>query len=361
VNSKFKLTLLVTALALGGCSSLETDKLDYRSSIKAPPLSVPPDLTQLSKDTKYALVDGAVSSVGLKTAQSTPDKGVAIGAMALADMRVERAGTQRWLVIKRPAEPLWTPIKDFWQESGFVLVQEQRELGIMETDWAENRAKLPQDFVRATLGKVLDSLYSTGERDKFRTRIETNSKGETEIFISHRGVAEVYSKETKDQTMWQVRPSEPELEAELLQRLMIKLGTPADQAKSLINSTTAASVSTIASANGRTVLKIQEGFDRAWRRVGLALDRTGFTVEDRDRNRGIYFVRYVDATKDKTDTGFFARLFSSKPKPNEANKYQILIEGNENSATVTVLNAQGQPDNSETTQRIVKVLANDIK
>ena len=360
MNPLFKLSLLSLAIALGGCAILESDKVDYHSVSKAPDLSVPPDLTQLSKDTRYAVVDGAVSASGVKLGPA-PNTNAAVGPLALGDVRIERAGNERWLVVKRPADKLWDPLRDFWQSNGFVLALDQRDLGIMETDWAENRAKIPDDGLRATLGKVLDMLYSTAERDKFRTRLETNADGDTEIFISHRGVVEVYTTERSDTTVWQPRPSDPELEAEFLRRLMVALGSSPDQAKvAVAQSTPAKPVAATGSVSDKPVVLIQEGFDRAWRRVGLSLDRTGFTVEDRDRKQGIYYVRYVPTAADKSEPGFFSRLFS-KDKTVDASKFQILVHSEGQQSTVSVLDSTGHPDTSESAQRIVKVLADDIK
>lgn len=360
MNLTSKVSLLCVAMALSACSVLETDKVDYRSTAKAPPLAVPPDLTQLSKDTRYAVVDGGVSAVGTQAGKATGTK-TPIGAVALGDVRIERAGNQRWLVVKRSANQLWDPVKDFWQENGFLLAMDQANLGIMETDWAENRAKIPQDFIRSSLGKLLDSLYSTAERDKFRTRLETNAAGETEIYISHRGVIEVYTKERSDETVWQPRPSDPELEAEFLRRLMVKLGVAQEQAKTMVASGVARKVASVATDNGQPVVLIEDGFDSAWRRVGLSLDRTGFTVEDRDRKQGIYFVRYVPTEADNTEPGFFAKLFKSGAKAPDASKFQIAVRSSGDRTTVSVLNATGQPETSATAQRIVKVLAEDIK
>lgn len=362
VKSIIHLTALGAALALAGCSVLQSDKVDYRSNtVKAPSLVVPPDLTQLSKDTRYTVVDGAVSASGFKPGQSANAKEVLAGN-AIGDVRVERSGNQRWLVVKRPADKLWNPIKDFWQESGFLLAVDQASLGIMETDWAENRAKIPQDFIRSSLGKLLDSLYSTAERDKFRTRLETNAAGETEIFISHRGVTEVYTAERSDKTVWQPRPTDPELEAEFLRRLMVSLGSSPEQAKDIVAS--AGSTKSIAKATtleGRPVVQIAEGFDRAWRRVGLALDRTGFTVEDRDRKQGIYFVRYVATETQNTEPGFFSKLFSSAPKATEASTFQIAVRSQGEASVVSILDSKGAPDTSASAQRITKVIADDIK
>lgn len=362
MNPSFKLTLLCVAVSLSACSVLETDKVDYRSasSAKAPSLDVPPDLTQLSKDTHYAVVGGVVSASGLKSgpvATTAP----AIAAVSMGDVRIERAGNQRWLVVNRPADKLWEPVKDFWQENGFLLSMDQSTLGIMETDWAENRAKIPQDFIRSTIGKLLDSLYSTSERDKFRTRLERNTAGETEIFISHRGMVEMESNERKDSIVWQPRPADPELEAEFLRRLMVKLGVAEAQSKTLVaNSNLAKKTATIATENGQPVVRIEEGFDSAWRRVGLALDRTGFTVEDRDRKQGVYFVRYVPLEASNSEPGFFAKLFSSTPK-NDAAKFQIAVRSQADVTIVSVLDAKGSPELSNNAQRIVKVIADDIK
>ena len=364
MKSIIQVTALGTALALAGCSVLESDKVDYRSStVKAPSLVVPPDLTQLSKDTRYTVVDGAVSASGYKPTQAANAAG-SVAASAVGDVRIERSGNQRWLVVKRPAAKLWEPVKEFWQENGFLLAMDQSNLGIMETDWAENRAKIPQDFIRSSIGKLLDSIYSTAERDKFRTRLETNAAGDTEIFISHRGVIEVYTAERSDKTVWQPRPTDPELEAEFLRRLMVSLGSSPEQAKAQVAaSATGASKSlaSVATQDGRPVVQIAEGFERAWRRVGLALDRTGFTVEDRDRKQGIYFVRYVEADTQKAEPGFFSKLFSSKPKDVEASKFQIAIKSQGEASVVSVLNSKGAPETSASAQRITKVIADDIK
>ena len=361
MKSTLQLTALACALALAGCSALETDKVDYRSTAKGPSLVVPPDLTQLSKDTRYVMVDGGVSANGSKASQQAEAK-PKVALASLGDVRIERAGNQRWLVVKRPADKLWDPVKDFWQENGFLLSMDQMSLGIMETDWAENRAKLPQDFIRNSIGKLFDSLYSTAERDKFRTRLETNAAGETEIFISHRGVSEVYTKERSDQTVWQPRPADPELEAEFLRRLMVTLGSTPEQAKVQVSNAGATKpVASIATVDGRPVVQISEGFDRAWRRVGLALDRTGFTVEDRDRKQGIYFVRYVAANVENTEPGFFSKLFSGSAKPAEASKFQIAVKSQGEATVVSVLDSKGSPDTSPSAQKIAKVIVDDIK
>ncbi len=361
MNHFSKFALLGLTISLGACSVLQSDKVDYKSAaVKAPTLEVPPDLTQLSKESRYNVPGSAVTAssyqMGQTAVQSTPT-----AAAALGDVRIEREGSQRWLVVNRPADKLWEPVKEFWEENGFNLAMDQANLGIMETDWAENRAKIPQDFIRNTLGKVFDSLYSTGERDKFRTRLERNADGSTDIFISHRGMVEVFDSAQKDHTVWQPRPTDPELEAEFLRRLMVKLGVTQEQSKALIAAGVTKDTSKVATVGGQPVVQLTDGFDRAWRRVGLSLDRTNFTVEDRDRSKGLYFVRYVAPDADKAEPGFFSKLFSKSKPDAKPLQFRVSVVSQGNASTVSVQNADGSAADQADSQRIIKVLADDLK
>ncbi len=363
-----QLAAIGVAVALSACSVLETDKVDYRGTTKAPTLEVPPDLVQLSKDTRYSIVNGGVSANASKTAQATNVKPLT-AAGPMAGMRIERLGNQRWLVVKKPADSLWQPLKAFWEENGFTLVIDQKTLGIMETDWAENRAKIPQDGLRSFLGNTFGSIYSTSERDKFRTRIEVNAEGDTEIYITHRGAAEVYTGRNEStvsnnpggNTVWQPRPADPELEAEFLRRLMVALGYGPEDAQKQLTEVAGKPVATADVAGGLPIVNIADGFDAAWRRVGLALDRTGFTVEDRDRKKGVYYVRYVALNPDNVEPGFFGKLFGGGAKSAQASKFQIALRSEGDKTFVSVLDAAGVPDQSESAKRIVKVIADDIK
>ena len=365
VPSGKSLLALALLLALSACSSvgdlIKGDRVDYKSAgqSKSPSLDVPPDLTQLSRDARYTVPGGTVTASGYQAGQATGASAVAASTAPnqLDDVRIERVGNQRWLVVKRPPEALWDPVREFWQENGFLLTIEQANTGIIETDFAENRAKLPQDIIRRTIGKVVDGMYSTGERDKFRTRLERSSDG-TEIYLSHRGMVETMPNASTGSTIWQPRPADPELETEFLRRLMIKLGVPGERARS-VATVTQQPVAQVA-AGSQPTLKIHEGFDRAWRRVGLSLDRTSFTVEDRDRAQGLYFVRYVEPTADKKDPGFFGRMFSSTPTAAPL-KLRISVRGEGQTSTVAVLNAEGAPDTSANAKRILQLIAEDLK
>ncbi len=353
------LSIALVSLLATGCTVLQNEKIDYKSAGQGPSLEVPPDLTAISRDNRYAVPGGPVTASGFATGQNTA--GAPVAALAVGDVRIERAGSQRWLVVNRSADQLWNPMRDFWQENGFLINIDQQNLGILETDWAENRAKLPQDFIRSTIGKAFEGLYSTGERDKFRTRLERNGNS-TEIYVSHRGMVEKIISGgggRTDGTLWEPRVADPELEAEFLRRMMVKLGVSQEQSKALVAAKTLKPTSRVAEVSGVPVVQVDEAFDRAWRRVGLALDRTGFTVEDRDRAQGVYFVRYVEPT-DKKEPGFFAKIFSSTPDAAPL-KFRIAVKGADQSSTVSVLSASGAPDASDNAKRIVKVIADDLK
>ncbi len=358
-------TCLAALIILSGCSVLEEDKINYKSAGKAPSLDIPPDLTQLRKDSRYALESTSATASGFANAQKTvQDAGTASNTMG--DVRMERLGNQRWLVVSnRPADKVWERLREFWTSNGFVLTIDSPDVGIMETDWAENRAKIPQDFLRRTIGKVVDGLYSSGERDRYRTRVERNSAGGVDIYVTHRGMVEEFDSPQKTKTIWMPRASDPELEIEFLRRLMVKFGAPKEQSE-----LTAASRATVqktvaqaqlAAIDGQPTLTVPDPLDRAWRRVGLALDRSGFTVEDRDRSKGIYFVRYVPSTKDTPEQGFFSRLFSSKPQAQALTRYQIQLQTQANQTQVRVLGQSGQAESSDNAEKILKLLAGEIR
>lgn len=393
VNRLFALTptgaaALLLALSLTGCGSVENflagDKVDYRTRAdKTAPLDVPPDLSQLARDSRYQPQSGVVSASQMQrqggaaaTAPASPSAGPAAAAtppagapvaapVALGDLRVERQGNTRWLVTAMPPEQLWPQLRAFWLERGFKLTEDDAQVGVLETEWAENRAKLPNDIIRNTLGRVLDSLYSTGERDRFRTRVERSASGGSEVFISHRGVAEVYTDERRERTVWQPRPSDPQLEAEMLTRLMVKLGAKDEVARTAV----AEAPSPVARARNLAdqpgaALEIDEGFDRAWRRVGLALDRGGFTVEDRDRAAGLYFVRYVDAKQAaKDEPGFFGKLFGSSKSGGSAplQRFRVAVKAAGDKTRVTVQNNQGGADNGDAARLIAARLVDELK
>ncbi len=365
--------LLALALApmivTAGCGSynlFDSKRVDYKTAGKLPPLEVPPDLTKPKGEDRFSVPDNKpVSAREYDLQRSGQAKINNNDILPVVDkVRLERGGSQRWLVVPGDPDKLWPEVKEFWQELGFVMKTEVPEAGVMETDWAENRAKIPQDAIRGVIGKVFDNLYSSSERDKFRTRLERGAEpGTTEIYISHRGAEEVFTGTQKDQTRWQPRPSDPELEAEMLGRLMARFGVQEQRVKTLIAEQSRGDRAHIVDkADGTGMLEVSEPFDRAWRRVGLALDRVGFTVEDRDRNKGLYFVRYVDPEIDQrfAEKGFFSRIFSSADEK-KALKYRIEVKEDNNLSQVQVQSNDGVADKSPAARKILALLQDQLK
>ena len=296
--------------------------------------------------------------------------GDAIGAAGTAAVKVERNGNQRWLVVKQTPEQLWPQLKQFWSDAGFTVETESAVTGVMETNWAENRSKIPQDIIRSTIGKVFESAYSTGERDKYRTRLERAADDSTEIYISHRGAEEVLSGAQKEVTQWTVRPNDPGLEAQFLAKLVARLtGAPDVKAATPMVANAPvqqAHAKLVAGAGGAAShVEVDESFDRAWRRVGLALDRVGFTVEDRDRVNGVYFVRYVDPDA-AGSTGFLKKLFTfgaAADKEKEAQRFRISVKADAtgNASQVTVQTNDGKTEATGAGVKILKLLGDELK
>ena len=373
------LSLLAAALAVAGCGSLkmESDRIDYKSmGSKLPPLEIPPDLTKPTSNDRFAVPDiNTKGEATISDYNKDRNTGRPASSSVLPDAdnaRIVREGSQRWLVVKGNADGVWNITKQFWLELGFILNVDQPEAGVMETDWAENRAKIDQGMVRNFFTQMLDSISSTSERDKFRTRIEPGAEpGTVDVFISHRGMEEVYTSSNIDSrnTAWQPRPPDPDLEAEMLRRLMVRFGAQPERAKAETAQPVkiALRAALIKNKDGGGQLTVDDPFDRAWRRVGLALDRVGFTVEDRDRSKGVYFVRYVDPDADNKTAqskSWFAKLnpFSksdTKAAPNE--QFRIEVKEADPACVINVLNKDGSVDKSATSTRILTLLYDQLK
>jgi outer membrane protein assembly factor BamC len=366
---------VAAGLVLGACSSVElpTKKIDYKSSTKLPTLEIPPDLARPGSDGRFTVPDAAGGKGTATYSDYSKDRAgrpqVASAQAVLPNVenvRVERAGTQRWLVVPGTPEQIWPVVKEFWQQTGFVVNVEMPEAGVMETDWSENRAKIPETGIRGLVGRALDSLYSTSERDKFRTRLERGVQpGTTEIYVSHRGMEEIYINEYKDDLRWQPRKPDPDLEAEMLRRMMVRFGVDSEQAKTRLAVSKPEPQARLNRGADGGLLTLNDQFDRAWRRVGLALDRVGFTVEDRDRSKGLYFVRYIDPDADvKTteDKGWLSKLkFWGNSKPASKEQYRILVQGDGSGAEVRVLDKEGTREQSDTANRILPLLYDQLK
>jgi outer membrane protein assembly factor BamC len=362
------------AMLLAGCSTTDSmgKKIDYKSTSSAPALELPPDLTTPEYDDRY----NVATASGLAARSATrPKTGDEIAPNANADARIMRSGNERWLVVRATPEQAWNVSRQFWQDNGFVLAVEQPTVGVMETDWAENRADMPVDFVQKTIGKVADVFMSTYKRDKFRTRIERGTEaGTVDIFISHRGAEQVPTAKIDNSSptafIWAATPVNPGLEAEFLTRLMVRFGTPEPAAAQAVAAAQPGRpgpdrARLEKAADGAMQLQVDDTFDRSWRRVGLALDRIGFTVVDRDRSKGVYFVRFgdPDAGTGKTDESWLTKLAFWKDSTEKPEQYRIVVAegGGAPRSVVTIQGPAGEPNRSPNGEKILALLQEQLK
>lgn len=385
----FRLAAAAAAIAsLSGCTFLgidfNDDKVQYESSNSRANLEIPPDLTPIQNDNRFQVParPGVVSAnAEAEKARQAADANAPTASKIVpltVRAKVMKEGTDRWLRVNAAPEQLWSVVQDFWPSVGLVVREQNPKTGYMETEWAENKAKLPQDIIRRTIGKVIDFAYSTGEQDQYRTRMERNDDGTTDIYISHRSMVEVVTGADKESTVWQPGPTDPTMEAEMLQRLALRIDAEfnpnasaeaeAEAQKELAQQFKVEPVATRArienGADGKAAaVVLTDNFDQAWRRMGLVLDRMGFEQVDRDRTAGWFLVRYLDPAYEaaqKEKRGFFTNLFSSDSVIDAPN-YRIHLSGEGAETRVTVQGPDGGEDATGVAPNILGLLAEQLR
>jgi len=358
---------LVAVLLMSACSTLDMvapgrKKVDYKKSEITKSLEVPPDLSSSTINEAPASLDAATYS---EQEEASPEaQGTAV-LPAQSGIRVERDGNQQWLVVRGTPDQVWPRVKEFWLQEGFLISKEDPRIGVIETGWSENRADIPQGPIRNLLGKVIDSAYSSATRDQYRVRLENGTEqGTTEVYLTHRGMQEVITGGATDSTtVWEPRATDPELEAEMLKRLMIYMGIEEDKAQRMLaRQPEKRDRAQLVSNDAGVMLVINEGFSRAWRRTGVALDRVGFAVEDRNRSEGTYFVRYSDPLASQEKKGVLSKLaFWSSDDKEAAKQYRIKLLAEGASTNVIVTDDQGVRESTETGKRILSLLEEQLR
>ena len=362
-------TTALLALWLTGCSVV--DKVfpdhseDYKKAETAAELEVPPDLatTVLTDSLPVSSEDTSLSEHDARQQSAATPQNTVLPAQDGVVLKRDR--DRYWLELKGAPGEMWSRAREFWQEQGFLIVRENPATGILETDWAENRAAIPQGPVRSLISKVFDSAYSSSLRDKYRMRLERGeAPGTTEIYITHQGMEEELDGDP-DQirtTVWVPRPSDPELEVEKLKQLAVFLGAePAPAGLSEKPAEAAPERAHLLKEEGASAtLVVHEDFPRAWRSVGVALDRSGFAVEDRNRSAGIYYIRYRDINRSEDKKGLFSKLFSSSDDK-QVRQYQIRLTEDGADTRANIFNAEGEPEQSSTALRILNLLYEKLK
>ena len=388
-----RMAIGVGTLLAVGCSAtsekinevLPNRDLDYKKAQVEDSLEIPPDLSSanvreslpvpgLNEASLRQFEAGGNNQRGSQVRQEERSAGGTLRKAVLTEVdniEVRTDGSKRWLVVQADPGAVWEQVRDFWLDQGFLLRFEEPRIGVLETDWNENRADIKGDFIRDTLKGVLDFAYSAGTRDKYRVRLERGPQaGTTELFLTHYGMEEVLERaettDDVDRTVWKPRPNDPELEAAMLSRMMVYLGLEEDAARQalIVKRERQPRARLTKTRNGGNQLNVTEGFDRTWRLVGLALDQVGFTVEDRDRTEGVYYVRYNDPFReDGQEKGFFSKLafWQDDEQPKDESEYQIIVNDQQGKSRVTVLDGEGRPENTPTGVRILTLLEERLR
>lgn len=356
---------LVLGLSMTACSTwddiMTSEQVDYKSTVKGEPLALPPDLSREQIRPQYSTNDGEVSAVAYGKAVDKANKQRAAAGGVLpqnGDMRVMRSGDKRWLQVDRDAAVVYKDIIGFWTNEGFTINRDDPQVGLVETDWAENRAKIPGNFLRRALGSLVDVVSDSGERERFTTRLE-RVNGKTEVYIRHERMEETQMDRDGTVFKWLPAPEDQEVNAIMLARLMAYMGLPKEQAEQAVASpqNVQATQSKANFVDGQAALSVTDSRENTYRQLGQALTTTGFTIDKSDVNAGNYVVRYLD-----TDTGekrkaanIISRLWGDKgnltPVP-----YTINVAGSGSQSVITVRDANGNLDNSETARRILTVI-----
>lgn len=385
--ARFILLIALSTLLAVGCASNPDNgdstrtKADYKKSRETRPLEIPPDLTEPGKDSSLEipdLVTGADGSAKYSDyasgrSKETPNPNL-VGTEVLPELdsvRVQRQGQTYWLELDGDPTQVWNRLQQFWHENGILLQIDDPTIGIMETAWVENRADIPQGAVRKFLGKAFDSFYSASTRDKFRIRLEKgvgDAEGKTELYLTHRGLEETIEGGdfTSKGAVWHSRPTDKELELELLKRIMIFVGAKQEQAEQRVQQSgdepQPPKAELLLTQDGEVSVAVQEPFPRAWRETGLALDRGGFLVEDRDRSKGSYFVRYRDPEGKEEKKGFWASLaFWSNDDEEKKDQYEVFLKPTDANTIIVILGKDGKQDNGDTARRILTLLQEELK
>ncbi len=372
-----KLSAWLIPIWLVGCSSLEsylpTGRVDYRASTPTAGLEVPPDIRNLPLEDPLAV---PVTTANLSDQQRSVSR-ANFGSAVLQtpeNLQIQRLGDRQWLIANQSAEVLWPQLKAFWTEKGFALQRDEPQLGILETEWKENRADIPQDAVRRLLGNVLDLVYSAATRDKYRLRLERISENRTEIYLTHYGIEEVLTGDTGRRSpdadgpiMWQNRPRDPELEIEMLRRLMVHLGVTEQTASAQLVSTNDAATttrtrrSTMAGTEG---LLIEKDYNQAWRSVGLALDGSSFVVQDQNRGDGRYTVEFFPEGSPRNNAnsgGFWSNMaFWRSRQPTRGTLYWVRLADLQGQTFVVVQTPEGQPETSRISDQLLDTIAKNL-
>lgn len=363
--------LAVCFVCAAGCSVIDKRKAAYEQSRPEKPLETPPDLVSINASddlvVSTAPIGGAVmlseynrgAEVSPKAApepvpvdQQAP---VSVGPKFGPDLKLARDGAQRWLEVTGAPELWWGKVKSFWEQQGLNVEKESPEIGVIQTEWREDRGGVP---VTSLFKKAFSLLYSNSTRDQYIVRFDEVSPGATEIHIAHRGMQQVVEGES---VRWVPRQSDPELEVEMLKRMALFMGASEGQAQEIaLDAATPEEFAAIQfDDEGRVHLTLALDFQRAWRRVGNALARLDVELDDFDRTKGVYYAT-GELEVEPTEQGWFKRFLAGGTRLERMEFRLVIASSDGNNSQVVMLDAKGEPMDNKRAEAFFKRLKDEL-
>ncbi len=357
--------LVAGVLVIAGCAWFPTfdevtlDKQkEYQKSQSLPDLEVPPDLTTDSIRDTLAVPDVDASGTARystyqeRIAQRKKQR-EAGSAESPSAAKLGVLADETLLIIDAEPAVVWTELRPFLKDRGYALDVDDEDLGVLETGWVENRAKQ--------------------ERDRFKVFVEAGEEsGTTVLYLSHVGEALT---PIGDGLEWRERPRDAGLEERMAARLKKVLSgqsveptaegrQPPPGPKPKLSSGPAAPsgeptrADLLNAGEGKAYLRVSNDFAKVWRNTGFALGQIGAKVEDEDRSRGSYYLRFSDTEAPKPDKGFLSSL--AFWRDDDDDEFEIHLTDVGNNTEVIVLDPDGNWDNSATAARILRLLRTEL-
>jgi len=309
---------LVLAATLPGCGYLFGDKglfpdtsSDYRKARTTDILTVP---EHLDGDTlaEVFVVPPVSEELLIDGKFETPRPEPLIAGELEGAVRIQRLGDENWALVSEAPGQLWPQVRAFLTQMGYQVARMDASAGTIETDWAQ--------------------LAETEISSRFRFRIEQGvQRGTSELHVLH-----MY--QVGDGQSWPAQSSDATLEREMLQAAAqyIADGSETMPVSMIAEQSIAATgkVTLQEDTAGEPYILLRLPAYRGWASLGLALEGSGFEIDDRDRTAGTYYTHFrgPDAEKKR---GFFSMFSRGKKHPLAGR--EILIRMAEQSADALVI------------------------
>jgi outer membrane protein assembly factor BamC len=359
--------LLIFVLTLIACGASNTGDR-YLDTSLGQPLEMPPDLAKFETESSFDLPDGFAGS------NKTERNKVPVLAM-IDTLQLQGNGDFYWLSVEEPVENLYQQVKNFWALEGYGLIVDEPVIGIMQTEWIyKDEGDSKKDLT--WWEKILEAGDYSASQDQFKTRIERDPEGRNinRIYIAHRGTETVQEIRVGNQRRddigtddWHFRRSEPELEIEMLSRLMIFLGLRREavdkqMAQSGLFKPRAWLEHNVDESSPYLILK--DSYHIAWNRIHHLLQRMNFEIVVAEFERSFSgegtLVVETESVETVEDTGFFS-FFGDSDKRNTRKFKLSFSEETHEFTRVDLIDENGDPDSSPEGAEFLSMLFEQIK